>query len=92
MTGAALGIEAAPGHGLAGSCGRGLTRPEAGGTHGFLPSRPGMATGFVAAGAGVRAGVTLDRIRLIDIAPTAARLLGLTPPPLEGRVLDEIVK
>lgn len=92
MTGAALGIEAAPGHGLAGSCGRGLTQAHAGGTHGYLPSRPGMATGFVAAGAGVRAGVALERIRLIDVAPTAARLLGLTPPPVEGRVLDEIVQ
>jgi hypothetical protein len=50
-----------------------------------------MATGFIAAGAGVRAGVALDRMRLIDVAPTAARLLGITPPPVEGRVLREIL-
>lgn len=92
MTGAALGIEAAPGYGLAGSCGRGLTQPRSGGTHGYLPSRPGMATGFIAAGAGVRAGTALERMRLIDVAPTAARLLGLTAPPVEGRVLDELVQ
>jgi hypothetical protein len=49
-----------------------------------------MATGFIAAGAGVRRGVALDRIRLIDIAPTAARLLGIPAPPAEGRVLEEI--
>jgi hypothetical protein len=51
-----------------------------------------MATGFIAAGAGVRSGVALERIRVIDIAPTAARLLGLTPPAVEGRVIDEILR
>ena len=51
-----------------------------------------MATGFIAAGAGVRRGVVLDRIRLIDIAPTAAHLLGIAAPPVEGRVLREILE
>jgi predicted AlkP superfamily pyrophosphatase or phosphodiesterase len=92
LTGAALGLEAAPGYALAGSCGAALTRRGDGGTHGFLPSRPSMATGFIAAGAGVRSGVALERIRVIDIAPTAARLLGLTPPAVEGRVIDEILR
>jgi hypothetical protein len=50
-----------------------------------------MSTGFVAAGAGVRTGVALERIRLIDVAPTAARLLGVTPPAMEGRALAEIL-
>jgi arylsulfatase A-like enzyme len=92
MTGAALGIEAAPGYAVGGSCARGATASSTGGSHGFLPSRATMATGFVAAGAGVRAGVMLDRIRLVDVAPTVARLLGLAPPPVEGRVLEEIVR
>jgi hypothetical protein len=51
-----------------------------------------MATGFIASGSGVRGGVALERMRLIDVAPTAARLLGLTPPRVEGRVLDEILE
>ena len=51
-----------------------------------------MATGFIAAGAGIRAGVALDRMRLIDIAPTAAKLLGIETPDVEGRVLVEILK
>ena len=92
MPGAALALEAAPGYAFSGSCGRALTQPGGGGTHGFLPSRPSMATGFIAAGAGVRHGVLIDRVRLIDVAPTAARLLGVTPPPVEGRVLDEVIE
>jgi hypothetical protein len=51
-----------------------------------------MPTGFIAAGAGVRAGVSLERVRLIDVAPTAARLLGIQAPPVEGRVLEEILR
>jgi hypothetical protein len=63
-----------------------------GGQHGYLPSHPRMPTGFIAAGAGVQAGVTLERMRLIDVAPTAARLLGIEVPPVEGRVLEEILR
>jgi arylsulfatase A-like enzyme len=51
-----------------------------------------MATGFIVAGAGVRAGESLDRVRLIDVAPTAARLLGVPAPEVEGRVLAEFLK
>ena len=92
MPGAALGLDASPGFTIDGGCGRGLTRKSHGGSHGYLPSRPTMATGFVVAGAGVRAGVALERIRLIDVAPTAARLLRLSPPAVEGRVLDEVLR
>ncbi len=92
MDGAAFAIEPAPGFALGGGCARGLTRSGGGGAHGFLPSRPSMATGFIAAGAGVRAGVTLDTMSLIDIAATVARLLGVAAPPVEGRVLAEILK
>jgi arylsulfatase A-like enzyme len=36
--------------------------------------------------------VVLDRVRLIDVAPTAARLLGIPAPAVEGRVLGEILR
>jgi len=92
MTGAAFAVEAAPGWAVGGAC---VDRSETSGpagTHGFLPSRPSMSTGFIAAGAGVRTGGVLDRIGLVDVAPTAARLLGVTMPPVEGRVLEEILR
>jgi predicted AlkP superfamily pyrophosphatase or phosphodiesterase len=88
---AAFALEAAPGWAIAGECGKGVETPGRSGTHGFLPSRPSMNTGFIASGAGVRAGVVLERIGLVDVAPTAARLLGLTMTNVEGRVLTEIL-
>ena len=91
MPGAAFALEAAPGWAVAGVCGKGVETPGPSGTHGFLPSRPSMSTGFIAAGAGVRSGVALDRIGLVDVAPTAARLLGLTMTSGDGRVLTEIL-
>jgi hypothetical protein len=96
MAGAAFAIEAAPGWAVGASCDRGLSEAAQGGpivgTHGFLPSRASMTTGFVAAGTGVRRGVALERIRIVDVAPTAARLLRVSPPPVDGRVLVEILE
>jgi arylsulfatase A-like enzyme len=91
LPGAAFALEAAPGWAIAGECGKGVETPGRSGTHGFLPSRPSMNTGFIASGAGVRSGVVLERIGLVDVAPTAARLLGLTMTNVEGRVLTEIL-
>jgi len=92
MTGAAFALEAAPGWAIAGVCGEGVEVSGRSGAHGFLPSRPSMSTGFIAAGAGIKPGVALERIGLVDVGPTAARLLGLTMPAVEGRVLEEILR
>jgi predicted AlkP superfamily pyrophosphatase or phosphodiesterase len=54
------------------------------GTHGFLPTIPAMHTGLVFSGAGVRQGVEVPIARLIDIAPTVARLLGLEMKDIDG--------
>jgi predicted AlkP superfamily pyrophosphatase or phosphodiesterase len=89
---AAFAIAAAPGFAMGSGCRGPLLVPGSGGQHGYLPSHPRMPTGFIAAGAGVRAGVALERVRLVDIAPTAARLLGLATPEVEGRVLGEILE
>ncbi len=47
------------------------------GTHGHLPSRPGLEASFIAAGPGVASGKKLGNISLTQIAPTLARQLGL---------------
>lgn len=91
MTGAAFAVDAASGYAFGASCADGLETANRYGTHGFLPSRPSMSTGFIAAGAGVRPGVTVERIGLVDVAPTVARLLGLDMPGVEGRVLVEML-
>jgi predicted AlkP superfamily pyrophosphatase or phosphodiesterase len=58
--------------------------------HGFNPARPSMRTIMVLNGPGVAAGNRLKNVRLIDFAPTFAKLLGLpTPKDATGRVLQE---
>lgn len=77
--GAAFGLAASEGYMLVG-----VDRPEPTfptgalkGMHGYLPSMPAMATGFVAAGPGLRRGVELPLVRQLDVAPTIAVLLGV---------------
>jgi predicted AlkP superfamily pyrophosphatase or phosphodiesterase len=62
------------------------------GLHGYDPaSVPEMAGIFLALGRGVTAGARPGRVRALDVAPTAARLLGIEPPPgCEGAPLDAI--
>lgn len=61
------------------------------GTHGYPADDPDMDGIFIASGRGIKQGVPLQRIANVDVAPTLARLLGLTIPNAEGRVLNEIL-
>jgi predicted AlkP superfamily phosphohydrolase/phosphomutase len=48
---------------------------------------------FVAVGRGVKEGETISPVRMVDIAPTVARLLGFTPAEIvDGLALDEIMR
>lgn len=58
-------------------------------THGHDPVVPELATALVMAGPGVRAGITLDDVSMLDVAPTAAQLLGTELRGAEGRTLTE---
>jgi len=59
-----------------------------GGAHGYDPSYPDMGAIFFALGRGVPAGTKLGEVRSIDVAPTAAALLGIDPPSSsEGKAL-----
>lgn len=90
---AALYLEAEPGYMFTTSSqGKGLVRRAAiKASHGYLPTRPEMATGFIISGRGIRKGVVLDEISIMDIAPTAAALLGLEMGGAQGRVIKEIM-
>jgi predicted AlkP superfamily pyrophosphatase or phosphodiesterase len=59
------------------------------GNHGFDAEDQKMNAVFVAAGAGLRQGVRLGQIDNLDVAPTAAALLGLTMLTADGHVLTE---
>jgi predicted AlkP superfamily pyrophosphatase or phosphodiesterase len=60
-------------------------------THGYLASDPQLDGIFIASGNGIKQGVTLPRMKNLDIAPTLARLMGLRLPEQEGRELTEIL-
>lgn len=62
------------------------------GSHGFLARNPKMNGICVVAGRGIRPGVVVQKAENIDVAPTAARLLGLADFEADGRVLTEILE
>jgi hypothetical protein len=53
------------------------------GTHGWPPSDPAMAASFIAVGPNI-AHRELGKIRMVDIAPTIARWLGVALPDATG--------
>ena len=63
-----------------------------GASHGFHPSLAEIHTGLVAWGSGISPGAVEDLIRLTDVAPLVARLLGLSFDTADGRLPDGFVK
>ena len=61
------------------------------GAHGYVADDPEIQSLFIASGRGVGRGIVLERMDAIDVAPTAARLLGIEMKGVEGRVLAEIL-
>jgi predicted AlkP superfamily pyrophosphatase or phosphodiesterase len=59
--------------------------------HGYLPSRSDMLAALIVYGKGIKPGSKIEYGRLIDIAPTAARLLGLEMHTARGRVYSEVI-
>ncbi len=59
--------------------------------HGVDADNKKMNAVFVAAGAGLKKGVRLGEINNLDVAPTAAALLGMAMTTADGRVLSEVL-
>jgi predicted AlkP superfamily pyrophosphatase or phosphodiesterase len=70
----------------------GPSTPTVKGNHGQLPTRPGLQTGFIAEGARVRPGARIARMKLVDIAPAVAELLGLDLPGVEGKTPEGLLR
>lgn len=62
------------------------------GSHGYLNSEPDMQAIFIASGRGIRRGAVLGPVNNLDVAPTIARLLGLTLPSPDGKPLASILE
>ncbi|MBL8178012.1 MAG: alkaline phosphatase family protein [Bryobacterales bacterium] len=69
-----------------------VTRPSPGGAHGYLSTDKDLDAIFLASGYGVKPGVTVDRVRNIDIAPTIAKILGVKFEGVDGRVIAEVLR
>jgi len=66
-------------------------KPERKGSHGHDPKLPDLHATFVVWGAGIKPGARLGEISNIDVAPTIAKLLGLSIPNAEGKVLKQVL-
>ena len=66
--------------------------PVVKGNHGFFPDHKEIQTGFVAAGPGLKPGVVLPEMNLVDICPLIIRLTGISFKPMEGRVYSEMFR
>ena len=62
------------------------------GTHGHLPSRAELRSALIVYGEAARVGARMPLARMIDIAPSAAGLLGLRFPVVEGAPIRELIK
>ena len=91
---AALALEPEKGWAFSGALAPALVHglPTVKGNHGQLPSRPELWTGFLACGAGVKTGAVVEKMRLIDVAPTVAKLLGLEMKDVEGSAVAAILR
>lgn len=89
---AALFLDAAPLFVMSSKITTAITgRAEVRAASGYLPQRSEMRPAFLIAGRGVKAGVRMEFTRLIDIAPTVSRLLGIELRTSRGRVLEEVL-
>ena len=91
---ATLMLEAAPRYTFGGE----LTGPEEvetkdyRGTHGQLPTRAELRSALIVYGEAARVGAKMPLARMIDIAPSAAGLLGLRFSAVEGAPIRELIK
>ncbi len=83
-----LALEAAEGWAIAGGVlGDAISPATVAAEHGYLPERPAMQTSLLIYGPAVGRG-KIQGARLIDIAPTVARWLGLKLDKAEGKPLE----
>ncbi len=89
---AALFLDASPLYMMSAEASGGTTGgAETRAAGGYLPQRSEMRAALIIAGRGVKGGVQLDYSRLVDVAPTVSRLLGLELRTARGRVLNEAI-
>jgi hypothetical protein len=61
------------------------------GSHGYIATDPDLRALFIASGRGIKPGTILESVRVVDLAPTVASLLGLGLKNVEGEVLTQML-
>lgn len=89
---ATLALVAKQGYAFSGATNGEFMRAGKGGTHGFYPDFKEIQTGFVAFGYGIKKGVVIPQMALVDIAPLVSKLLGLNMPAGDGVLLEGLLK
>jgi hypothetical protein len=59
-------------------------------THGYSPDKENYRCAMVVSGLGIKSGYQIQDIDMVDIAPTAARILGFDYNPCDGKPLTEL--
>ena len=84
--GAFLAMEPVPGFGFgANLTGPAVTPSPGHGAHGYDASLPEARSSMILAGAGVAPCTALEGVRILDVGPTAAALLGVSMPSAAGK-------
>lgn len=68
-----------------------LVQSTPGGSHGLIPDRPDLFAGFIAHGPGLRKGMTMPTLRMEDVAPHVAFLLGIDFKAPDGILYPGII-
>jgi hypothetical protein len=89
---AAFALAGKQGYTFNGSATGEFIRAAKGGTHGFFPDFKEIQTGFVAFGHGIKKGVVIPQMGLVDIAPLISKLLKLDMPAGDGVLLEGLLK
>jgi len=68
-----------------------LVQSTPGGSHGMIPDRQDLFAGFIASGVGLRKGMTMPTLRMEDVAPHIAYLLGVDFKAPDGILYPGII-
>jgi predicted AlkP superfamily pyrophosphatase or phosphodiesterase len=88
--GAVLGIRMKPEYYLGGNLTRLLTTPGSKGGHGFDPAFPEMRSSFVVTGPGLQGVGNVGVVRMTQVAPTLAALIGVSISPSADHAIPAI--
>ena len=84
---APFALAASPGYVLDDRVDGDVMQPNPGMSHGHHPDLEDMHTGFIAKGAGIRAGTVVPMMSLTDVAPLVAALLDLKFEARDGMLI-----